>query len=60
MLHETLRIPWEIFRELDLALENILVDGHWVVIREWINADKHLVDQDAEAPPVDWLAVAFL
>ena len=50
----------EVARELDLALQNLLIDGHGVIIIEWVDASDHLVGQDAEGPPVDGLAVAFV
>ena len=37
-----------------------MVDGHWIVITEGVDADEHFVDEDSEAPPVNRLAVAFL
>ena len=50
----------EIARELDLALENLLVDGHGVIVIEGVNASEHLVGEDSERPPVDRLAMAFI
>lgn len=46
--------------ELNLALENLLVDGHRVVVVEGINAGQHLVGQDSERPPVDGFAVTLV
>ena len=50
----------EVAGELDLALEDLLVDGHWVLIIEWIDSSNHLVRQNSESPPVNWLAVTFI
>ena len=50
----------KIARELNLAFEDLLVDGHGVVVVKWIDAGDHLVGEDAEGPPVDRLAVAFV
>ena len=50
----------EVTRELDFTLENLLIDSHGIVIVEWIDSGNHLVGQDAESPPIDWLAVAFV
>lgn len=37
----------KIARELNLAFEDLLVDGHGVVVIEWVYAGEHLVRQDA-------------
>lgn len=67
MLHQRLRVPDRLgstlllvkaLRELDFALEDLLVDGHGVLVVEGVDAGQHLVDEDAQAPPVDRLAVA--
>ena len=50
----------KIARELNLAFEDLLVDGHGVVVVKWIDAGNHLVGEDTEGPPVDRLAVAFV
>lgn len=50
----------EIARELNLALEDLLVDSHRVVIVERIDASQHLVRENAQRPPVDWLTVALV
>ena len=50
----------KIARELDLAFQNLLVDGHGVVVVEGVDPSDHLVGEDAERPPVDGLAVAFV
>ena len=50
----------EIAGELNLALENLLVDGHRIIVIEGVNAGEHLVREDAERPPVDGLSVALI
>ena len=50
----------KIARELYLAFENLLVDGHRVIIVEGINARKHLIGEDTKCPPVNRLAMAFV
>ena len=50
----------KIAREFDLALENLLVDGHGVVVIERVDSSDHLVGEDSERPPVDGLTVAFV
>ncbi len=50
----------KITRELDLPLENLLIDGHGVVIVERIYSGDHFVGEDTEGPPVDWLSVALV
>lgn len=50
----------EITGELNLALQDLLVDCHGVVIVEGVDSGDHLVGEDAECPPVDWFAVALV
>jgi len=50
----------KIARELDLALENLLVDRHGVVVVERVDSCDHLVGENAESPPIDGLAMAFV
>jgi len=50
----------KVARELDFSLQNLLVDGHGVVIVEWVDACNHLVSQNAKCPPVHRLTVAFI
>ena len=50
----------KIARELNLTLEDLLIDGHRVVVIEGVNAREHLVREDAERPPVDGLSVALV
>ena len=57
---QLLNLLVKIAGELNLALENLLVDGHRVIVIEGVNAGEHLVRQDAECPPVDGLSVALV
>lgn len=50
----------EVTRELDLALEDLLVNGHGVVIVEGVDSGNHFVCEDAKRPPVYWLTVALI
>ena len=49
----------EVPGELDLALQDLLVDGHGVLIRKGVNAGVHLVDEDSERPPVNRLSMSY-
>ena len=60
VLNQTLGVLVEVARELDLALENLLIDGHGVVVVEGVDACVHFVGEDAERPPVDGLSVALV
>ena len=44
---------------LDPAREDLLVDSEGALVVEGRVAGEHLVDEDAESPPVDGLAVAL-
>ena len=57
VLDERLGIFIEPFRKDDLALQNLLVDGHWIVVVERIDTCDHLVQQNAQCPPVHCFAV---
>lgn len=60
MLDEGLGVFIKIARELDLTLKDLLVDHHRVSIIEGINSSDHLISQDTEGPPVNWLSVALV
>lgn len=74
VLHETLGVPARMggsgrggvyvlvegAGEFDLALEDLLIDEHGVVVGEGVDAGEHLVEEDAEGPPVDGLPVALV
>ena len=46
--------------EPNLAFKDLLVDGHGVVVIEWVDASEHLISQDSEGPPIDGLTVTFV
>lgn len=37
-----------------------MVDGHGIFVTEGVDAGQHLVEEDAEGPPVDGLAMALV
>ena len=60
VLDQGLGVFGEVPRKFNLTFQNILIHCHWVIVREGVDADLHLVNQDSQAPPVHRLAVAFL
>jgi hypothetical protein len=46
--------------EVDLAFQDLIVDVHGVLVGEGVDTREHLVEEDAECPPVDGLSVAFV
>mmetsp|Transcript_53854 Transcript_53854/g.166729 ORF Transcript_53854/g.166729 Transcript_53854/m.166729 type:complete len:242 (-) Transcript_53854:970-1695(-) len=52
LLHQRLRVLVEVLREVDLASKDLLVDAHGVLVAEGRLAADHLVDEDAQGPPV--------
>ena len=42
-----------------LKLFHLFIDSEWVVVEEGRVSRQHLVDEDAQGPPVDSLVVAF-
>lgn len=60
MFHERFGVFVEAFGEDDFAFENFLVDGHGVFVVEGVDAGDHFVEEDAEGPPVDGLAVSLV
>ena len=56
-LQYVLRVRGQIVLQLELPLEDPLGDDLPVVAGEGGSPGQHVVDQDAEAPPVDLLAV---
>lgn len=51
-----IKISWE----LDFTFEDLLIDSHWVIVIEWVNASVHLISQDSESPPIDWFTVTLV
>lgn len=60
MLDQTLEVGIKAVWISWLRVDNFLVDVHWIVIHEWSMAGVHLINQDTEGPPVNWLGVAFV
>mmetsp|Transcript_36225 Transcript_36225/g.111497 ORF Transcript_36225/g.111497 Transcript_36225/m.111497 type:complete len:369 (-) Transcript_36225:59-1165(-) len=60
LLHQRLRVLVEVLREVDLPGQDLLVDAHGVLVAEGRLAADHLVDEDAQGPPVHGLAVALV
>jgi hypothetical protein len=56
----TSNILVELLREFYFALQNILVDVHRILVSEWIDACVHLVDENAQGPPVNGLAMSLI
>ena len=60
LLHQRLRVLVKVLREVDLASQDLLVDTHRLLVAERRLAHNHLVDQDAQRPPVHRLPVAWV
>lgn len=60
MLDKTLKVRIKAVWISWLRVNNFLVDVHWIVIHEWSVTGMHLINQDTEGPPVNWLGVAFV
>lgn len=60
MLNETLGVLVERPGELDLALKNLLVNEHWVIIAERVNSSKHFIEKNSKTPPVHRLSVSLI
>lgn len=50
----------EALRESDLLVENLLEDLHRVIVHEGAATNHHLIDEDAEAVPVDSSTMALV
>mmetsp|Transcript_70 Transcript_70/g.283 ORF Transcript_70/g.283 Transcript_70/m.283 type:complete len:342 (+) Transcript_70:594-1619(+) len=59
LLDQVLGVAVKVPRELDLALEDLLVDTERILVVKRRVPSQHLVDEDAHSPPVHSLAVAF-
>merc|ERR1719491_2758369 len=59
LAHQVARMRLEVTRELELALQDLLVDTEGVLVVKRRVPGQHLVDEDAQCPPIDALAVAF-
>ena len=60
VLYYALCILVKILRELNFALQNLLINCHWVIVVKGINSSYHFVGQDTQRPPVDRFAVSFI
>jgi len=60
VFNQALRILVEIAGEANLAFKNLLICCHWVVIVERVNARNHLISQDTECPPINWLTMTLI
>lgn len=60
MLHQGLCVLIEIGSKRNLALQDIPVDSHRVLVVEGIDACVHLVDENSQSPPVDCFSVALV
>lgn len=60
MLDHGLQLGVESFRVLRLGVDNLLVNVHWVIIDEGGVSGVHLIDKDAERPPINWLRVTLI
>ena len=59
LFDQALGVLVKVQREPHWLVEDLLEELHRVLVCEGANACDHLVNQDAEAVPVDSLAVAF-
>ncbi len=46
--------------ELYFAFEDLLINNHRVVVIEGVDTSNHLIGQNAQGPPVDWLSVSLI
>ena len=60
MLDQTLELGIETVWVLWLGVDDLLIDVHGVIIKEWGVTGVHLVNQDSEGPPIDWLRVSLV
>lgn len=60
VLHQTLGILIKISWELYFAFQDFLVNGHGVIVVEWIDSCNHFVGQNTQGPPIDWLSMSFI
>lgn len=60
MFDDRLDIFIKVLWETNLSLEDILVDDHRILIRERVYPSVHLVDEDAQSPPVNSLPVTLI
>jgi hypothetical protein len=60
MFHQRFGVIVEPLGEMKFSLKNILVYHKRVIVSEGIYSGNHLVDEDAQSPPVDGLAVSLV
>ena len=60
MLDKRLGVLVKSLGEQNFSLEDLLIDGHWVLVIEGVNSGDHLIEKDSEGPPVDSLSVTLV
>lgn len=60
VLHQTLRVGIERRGEFYFSFQDFLVNQHGVLVVEGVDSGVHFVEEHAEGPPVDGLAMAFI
>mmetsp|Transcript_8306 Transcript_8306/g.33615 ORF Transcript_8306/g.33615 Transcript_8306/m.33615 type:complete len:447 (+) Transcript_8306:240-1580(+) len=60
LLNNVARGAREVRRELDLAVQDLPVGAHRVIVKERRIPREHFINEHAERPPVDRLAVALV
>lgn len=57
---QTLGLGVEVLGVVDLALQDVVVDVHGVLVVEGVDASQHFVEEHAYGPPVHRLAMPFV
>ena len=47
VLDKTLSILLEIPRELNFTLQNLLINGHWIIVIKRVNSSYHFVSENS-------------
>ena len=45
---------------MQFSLQNVLVDDQGIVIGEGIDSCNHLINEDAESPPIHWFSMPLI
>lgn len=60
MLDDGLDLLVEDLREVYLALQDVLVNDHRILISKWIDSCVHFVDENAQSPPIHALSMPLI
>lgn len=60
MLDDGLDLLVEDLGEVYLALQNVLVNDHRILISEWVDSCVHFIDENTQSPPIHAFSMTLI